>query len=50
MINSQSQSSTNLNDVLAFLNYQGPLYLRRIENLPPTPVKISSVPGIANLI
>jgi len=50
MINSQSLNTPNLNEVLKYLNYLGPLYLRRVENLPPTSVKISPVPSVANLI
>jgi hypothetical protein len=34
-------TKNKLNDVLAYLNYQGPLYLRRIEELPQTSVKSS---------
>ena len=34
-------NKNTLNDVLAYLNYQGPLYLRKIEDLPQTSVKSS---------
>ena len=50
MINSQSLNTTNLNEVLNYLNYAGPLYLRRLENLPPTPVKVSPISSIANSV
>ncbi|MHA1541699.1 MAG: hypothetical protein ACTSQH_01835 [Candidatus Hodarchaeales archaeon] len=50
MINSQTLNTTNLNEVLRYLNYQGPLYLRRLENLPPTPVKISPISTVANSV
>ena len=41
MVLSESITENTLNDVLSFLNYQGPLYLRKIEELPQTSVKSS---------
>ncbi len=49
-INSQTLYTTNLNEVLKYLNYAGPLYLRRLENLPPTPVKITPLSSITNSV
>ena len=33
-----------LDDLLSFLNYQGPLYLRKINELPQTSIPIPSSP------
>jgi hypothetical protein len=44
MIDTESINLSNLNEILAYLKYQGPLYLRRIEECPPIPPKISSSP------
>ena len=41
MVHTKSISKTTLNDVLTYLNYQGPLYLRKIEELPQTSIKSS---------
>ncbi|MCK4848321.1 MAG: hypothetical protein KAT16_04790 [Candidatus Heimdallarchaeota archaeon] len=50
MINSQPLNTTNLDEVLKYLKYQGPLYLRRLENIPPTPGKISPISSGANSV
>ncbi len=34
MIDTNSLDLSNLNEVLAYLKYQGPLYLRRLEESP----------------
>jgi hypothetical protein len=41
MVHTESNNENTLNDVLSFLNYQGPLYLRKIEELSQTTVKSS---------
>jgi hypothetical protein len=41
MESTESITENTLNDVLSFLNYQGPLYLRKIEEYPQTSVKSS---------
>ncbi len=44
MIDTESINLSNLNEVLAYLKYQGPLYLRRIEEIPPISSDLSSSP------
>ena len=44
MIDTETIDLSNLNEVLAYLKYQGPLYLRRIEEVSPISSKTSSSP------
>ena len=39
MVHTKLNSEKTLNEVLTYLNYQGPLYLRKIEELPQTSIK-----------
>jgi hypothetical protein len=42
MIDPRSSTNMNLNELILYLNYQGPLYLRKLENLSQTPLNVSS--------
>lgn len=49
MDNPRIITEMNLNELILFLNYQGPLYLRKLESLPQTPVDVSS-PLLSHLV